>query len=259
MNRRQVARYLLVLGILMLPAPQYLGWVASTTGPPAKTSQIYAAEPIDLANESDQQLLVREQGDTVSFADYQLAHRDEETFHSKNATREAVESVLENGSATVTDDGARRDMREIDAEYEFLRDSDAEPAEEYHRLTVLDNGSTVRAESVSIGEVATVIVEQAPRYESLTAGEQETVDRIKANSTEDDFGFRPRVNEPYVDQLPTPIWQGETLYSIHSVAHADGFGPGFGGFIVGLGVAGIGLLFVIFGGVLYLYERLKAV
>ena len=109
----------------------------------------------------------------------------------------------------------------------------------------------------SATKVSDAIAEQAPRYERLTAGQQRTVDRVIDNSTGEEIGYRPRVNEPYVDQLPTAIHKGETLYSITVYGHVDDFGPGFGGFVVGLGVAALGVVLLLAGGGLALYDRLR--
>lgn len=255
MDRRRVALLLVVAGVICLPAPQYLGWAASATAPPAQTSQIYAAETIDMGNESDRKRLVDRHGDAVTLADYQLTTRyGDETYRSPNATRRAVESAMANGSTTVTDDRVRADLRAIDDDYEFVRDSEA-GATGYYRLTVEANGSTVRAESVSLSAVANATADQAPRYENLSPGQQRTVDNVLANSTSDDPGYRPQVNDPYVDQLPTAIRKGETLYSIHTYGHLDDFGPGFAGFVIGLGVAALGVVLVGAGGGLYAYDR----
>jgi hypothetical protein len=256
MDRRRVALLLVVAGVVCLPAPQYLGWAATATAPPAQTAQIYAAEPIDLGNVSDQKRVVDRYGADVTLADYQLTTRyDDDTYRSPNATRRALESAMANGSTTVSDESARADLRAIDAEYEFVRDSEADTTG-YYRLTVEANGSTVRAEPVSLRAVANATAEQAPHYENLSPGEQRTVDNVLANSTSDAPGYRPQVNDPYVDQLPTAIWKGETLYSIYTYGHVDDFGPGFAGFVVGLGVAALGVVFVLAGGGLYASDRL---
>lgn len=204
MDRRRAALLLVVIGLVCLPAPQYLGWVAEATSPPAQTSQIYAAEPIDLGNESDRKRFVERHGHEITIADYQLTTRYDDTYRSTNATRRALVSAMANGSATVSDEGARADLREIDAEYEFVRDSDA-GTQGYYCLTVAGDGLTVHADPVSLAPVANATAAQAPRYKHLSAGEQRTVDNVLANSTADEMGYRPRVNDPYVDQLPTAI------------------------------------------------------
>ncbi|MFC6872952.1 hypothetical protein [Halobellus marinus] len=161
---------------------------------------------------------------------------------------------MADGSATVSDEDVRADLREIAAEYEFVRNSDAGP-EGYYRLIVEENGSLVRATPVSLADVANATADQAPRYEALAPGEQRTVDNILENSTGNEIGYRPQVTDPYVDQLPTAIWKGETLYSLYTYGHVDDFGPGFGGFVVGLGIAALGVALVLAGGGLYAYDR----
>ncbi|NHX37000.1 MULTISPECIES: hypothetical protein [Halolamina] len=256
MDRRRVALLLVVVGLLCLPAPYYLGWAAEATSPPAQSSQIYVAEPVDLDNASDRKQFVDAHGHEVALADYRITARYSDEYRAPNATLDALVTAMREGSASVDDPDARADLRGIDAEYEFVRDTNenTEP-DGYYRLTVADDGATVRAENVSDRAVANAIAERAPRYGNLSAGEQRTVDRVLENSTGDDLGYRPRVNEPYVDQFPTAIRKGDTLYSVTVYGHVDDFGPGFGGFVVGLGVAAVGVVLVIVGGGLYAYDR----
>jgi hypothetical protein len=254
MDRRRVALLLVAVGLLCLPAPQYLGLAAEATSPPAQSSQIYAAEPIDLGNESDRERLVDRHGDEVALADYRLTARHGDEYRSVNATRRAVESAMATGSATASDPGARADLEAIDAEYAFVRDSDAGTGG-YYRLTVTEDGSTVRAESVSLVPVADAVAEEAPRYEELDAGERRTVDEVVNGSTGADPGYRPQADAPYLDRFPTPIWRGDTLYSVYVTGHVDDFGPGFAGFVVGLGVASVGVVLVLAGSGLYAYDR----
>ena len=254
MDRRRIALLLTVVGLLCLPAPYYLGWAAEATAPPAQTSQIYAADPVDLDNASDRKRFVDAHGREVAVADYRITARYGDQYRAPNATLDAILRAMRNGSTTVDDPDARADLREIDAEYRFVRDTNEDTGPDgYYRLSVEGNGSAVRAENVSLRPVADAIAEQAPHYANLSAGEQRTVDRIVANSTGDEGGYRPRVTEPFVDQLPTPIHKGDTLYSISVYGHVDDFGPGFGGFVVGMGVAALGLVLLLIGGGLYAY------
>ncbi|GAB3315700.1 hypothetical protein EI982_14480 [Haloplanus rallus] len=249
MDRRRVALLLLVVGMLCLPAPQYLGWAAEATSPPERTAQVYAAEPIDLANESDRTRFVDRYGHEVAVADYQLTTRYGDEYRAPDATRRTLETAMANGSATAPDERVRADLRAIDDEYAFVRDSDA-GTEGYYRLTVEGDGSTVAADPVPLSVVADATAERAPRYETLSAAERRTVDAV-LNEGE----YRPRVNDPYVDRLPTAIRKDGTLYSIHVVGHVDDFGPGFAGFVVGLGVAALGVVLLLAGGGLYAYDR----
>jgi hypothetical protein len=254
MDRRRVALLLAVVGVLCLPAPYYLGWAAEATASPAQTSQIYAAEPVDFDDVSDRKRLVDAHGDEVVLADYRIDAPYVDDYRAPNATHDAILRAMRNGSATVDDPDARADLREIDAEYRFVRDTNDETAPDgYYRLSVEQNGSIVNAENVSLRPVADAIAERAPHYANLSAGEQRTIDRIVENSTGDEGGYRPRVNEPSVDRLPTPIHKGDTLYSISVYGHVDDFGAGFGGFVVGMGVAALGVVLLLIGGGLYAY------
>lgn len=255
MNRRRVALLLVAVGALCLPAPQYLGWAAAATSPPERTAQVFGTEPVDLDDADDRRRFVDRHAHEVTLADARLAARsDDGTYRSIDATRRALESAMANGSATVSDDGARADLRAIDDEYAFVRDT-AAGTEGYYRVTVTENGSTVRAEAVSLAAVADATADRAPRYAELSAAERRTVDAVLDNATADDGGYRPRVNDPYADRLPTAIRKGDTLYSIYTTGHVDDFGPGFGGFVVGLGVAALGVVLVLGGGGLYAFER----
>lgn len=256
MEPRRVALLLAVVGLLCLPAPYYLGWAAEATAPPAQTSQIYAAEPVDLGNESDREHLVHAHGHEVTLADYRLTAPRDTGYRAPNATLDALVRAMRDGSATVDDPDARADLREIDREYAFVRDTNDETEPDgYYRLTVEENGSLVRAEDASTRAVADAVAEQAPHYENLTAGEQRTVDAVLDNSTGDEMGYRPRVNDPYVDRLPTAIWKGDTLYDVSVYGHVDDFGPGFGGFVVGLGVAALGVVLLVVSAALYAWDR----
>jgi len=256
MDPRRVALLLAVVGMLCLPAPYYLGWAAEATAPPAQTSQIYAAEPVDLENESDRERLVDAHGHEVTLADYRLTAPRDTGYRAPNATLDALVTAMRDGSATVDDPDARADLREIDAEYAFVRDTNDETEPDgYYRLAVEEDGALVRAENVSTRAVADAVAEQAPHYENLSAGEQRTVDAVLDNSTGDEMGYRPRVNEPYVDQLPTAVWKDETLYNIAVYGHVDDFGPGFGGFVVGLGVAALGVVLLVVSAAVYAWDR----
>ncbi|MBP1988351.1 hypothetical protein [Halolamina salifodinae] len=255
MDRRRVALLLAVVGALCLPAPLYLGWAADATAPPAQSSQIYAAEPVDLGTISDQKQFVDAHGSEVTFSAHQASERySAGEYRSPNVTRAALKTAMREGSVTVDDAGARADLREIAADDEFVRDAYGDIAG-YYRLSVEENGSLVRAENGSLDVVANATAEQAPRYEELSAGEQRTIDRIIDNSSGNDLGYRPLVNEPFVDQLPTPVWRGETLYSISVYGHVDDFGPGLGGFVAGIAVAAVGLVLLFLAAVVYLSER----
>lgn len=256
MNRRKAAVALLVVGLVLLPAPLYLGWAAEATSPPPQTSQIYAAEPLDPENESDRETIVDRYWTDVAFSAHQVSERySAGEYRSPNASREALRTAMRNGSATVDDPGARADLRDVAAEYDYVTDTYTD-IEGFYRLSVEENGSAVRTERVSDDHIANVTAEQAPRYSNLSPGEQRTVDRVLDNSTGEhnssmDWGYRPRVNEPFVDRMPTLVWKDDTLYSIFVYGHVDDFGPGFGGFVVGLAVGAVGLVLVLAGLVLY--------
>lgn len=255
MDRRRVALLLAVVGLLCLPAPLYLPAAATFDAPPAKSPSVYAAEPIELDNATDRKRLVSDHSDAVTLSVFQVEnHSGAEQYRSPNVTREALRAAMPDGSTTVNDPGARADLRPIDAEAPLVGDPLGE-IEGYYRLSVADNGSVVRAENVSTRAVADVIAEQAPDYANLSAGEQRTVDRVLRNSTGDDRGYRPYLDAPYTDELPTPIHKDGTLYSIGIYAQVDDFGPGFGAYLAGLALAGFGVVLLLAAGALAAYDR----
>jgi len=262
MDRRRVALLFAVVGLLCLPAPQYLGWAAEATSPPAQSSQVYAAEPIELENDSDRKRLVDRHGHELTLSTHELTTRHGDEYRKPNATRRLLVTAMRDGSAsTVGNEEAQSDLQQIADAHEFVRDTNDETEPDgYYRFSVGVDGPTtnVTAEPVDVATVADAIAERAPRYGSLSAGEQRTVDRILDNSTGDDLGYRPYVNDPYVDELPTVIRKEGTLYSVSVYGHVDDFGPGFGGFVVGLGVAALGIVLLLVAGGIYAYDRWSA-
>lgn len=255
MDRRRAALALLVVGLLLLPAPIYLSAAANAAAPPPKSSQVYAAEPVDLNNASDRRTLVSRHWPTVAFSAHQVSQTySHGEYRAPNESRAALREAMRNGSARVERAGAKADLREIASEYRFVTDAYT-GVEGYYRLRVSENGSVVEADPVSRERIADAIAAQAPHYENLSAGAQKTLDRLLNHSRGDDWGYRPRVDRPFADRLPTPFWKGDTLYSVHVVAHVDDFGPGFTWFFYGLFAAAVGLVLVVASGGYLLYRR----
>lgn len=255
MDRRRAALALLVVGLVLLPAPLYLSWAADATAPPAKSSQIYAAESVDLDNESDRKHLVYRHWTTVAFSAHQVSQAySHDEYRAPNESRAALREAMRNGSATVESAGAKADLREIGGEYRFLTDSYTD-IEGYYRFRVSENGSVVEADQVSRERIAEAIADQAPHYENLSAGEQRTLDRVLNQSRTAGDGYRPRVDEPFADRLPTPFWKGDTLYTVYVTGHVDDFGPGFHGFVYGIFAAIGGVVLVLGSGGYLAYIR----
>lgn len=255
MDRRKAVFALLVVGLLLLPAPLYLPAAANATAPPPKSSQVYSAEPLDMNNSSDRATLVDRHRTMVTFSAHQLSERySHGEYRAPNESRGALREAMRNGSARVESAGAKADVREIASEYRFVTDTYTD-IEGYYRLRVSENGSVVEAEKVSEQRLAEAIADAAPRYENLNASQQRTLDRLLNNSTGEDWGYRPRIDEPFADRLPTPFWRGETLYSVSITGHVDDFGPGFAAFFRGLLLAGVGLALVVVTGGYLLYTR----
>ncbi|MFB6130892.1 MAG: hypothetical protein ABEJ28_08740 [Salinigranum sp.] len=248
MRPRKIALLLIVLGALCLPAPAYLGWAARATAPTPQTSQVYSAEPLDLSTATDRATVVSRYGYRIALSTHRVSHRySAGVYRAPNETRRTLEAAMENGTATTADAGARADLRSIAANYSFVYDAYAH-REQYYRLRVSDDGSEVRTRPVSRDRVANATVDRvAVRYADLSPGERRTVDRILGNASGDGSGYRPRVDDPFVDRLPALVYRDGTLYSLYAYGHVDDFGPGFFGFLAGLAVAGVGVVLLLVG------------
>lgn len=251
MGPHKLALLLVVAGVVLLPAPVYLGAAAEAVAPTPKTSQVYAAEPMDLTNASDRERLVERHGSRVALSVHQVSERySAGEYRAPNATDRVLRTAMAEGSATTDDPGAKADLRAVGGEYRFVHDA-YDAREQYYRLRVDQNGSAVEATPVAVSRVANATAERAPRYGTLTPAERATVDRVLANSSDANWGFRPRTDAAFADRFPTPVWKDGTLYSVHVVAHVDDFGPGFTGFVVGMYAAALGGLLVLGGGSIY--------
>lgn len=260
MDPRRIALALVVVGTLCLPAPLYLGAAASVAAPPQQTSQIYTATPVDVDTSAGREAVVSGHVTGVALSVHQVSERySAGEYRAPTVTRTTLEAAMEDGSATTDDPAAMADLRAIAREYTFVYDAYSDEAEEgregerYYRLRVRDDGSTVRATNVSLDRVANETVEQvAVDYDDLSAGERRTVDNIIANTSSDGYGgYRPRVDDPFVDRLPALVRKDGTLYSLQVFGHVDDFGPGFFGFIAGLVVAAVGGALIIVAGTAY--------
>lgn len=252
MRPRKLALLLAVVGLVLLPAPFYLGAAAQMNAPPAKTSQEYAAEPLDPTDDSDQGVIADRHGSRIALSVHQVSERySAGEYRAPNVTNRTLRTAMAEGSATTDDPDARADLRAIADEYRFVYDAYGGHEEQHYRLRVSQNGSAVEATAVDIGQVANETIDRAPRYEDLTSAERATVDDVLDNSGGEYQGYRPRADAAFVDRLPTLVWKDGTLYSIHVVGHADDLGGGFIGFVVGIYVAGFGVLLVLAGGGVY--------
>ncbi|RDZ50659.1 hypothetical protein C5C07_17730 [Haloferax sp. Atlit-4N] len=251
MRLRKLALLLAVVGLVCLPAPVYLPALAGATSPPPQTSQSYRAETVSLANESDIETIVSRHGRTVSISVHQISHRySAGEYRAPNETRETLAAAMRNGTARTASAGARADLQAIARNNTYVHDAYGE-RQQYYRFSVEENGSVVTARNATLQRVANATVERgAYRYENLSPGARETVDRILRNSSDEDFGYRPRVNDAFVDRLPALVEKDGTLHSITVYGHVDDFGFGVS-LVVGLGVAGVGAVLILVGGVLY--------
>lgn len=252
MRPRKIALLLLLVGAICLPAPLYLGWAAEATAPPPKTSGIYAAEPVDPGNASDRKHLVYRHRAAVALSIHQVSARySAGEYRAPNQTRRLLARAMQNGSATTRDPAVAADVGRIDRNYSFVYDAYGED-DDYYRLRVRENGSRVATERVTEAKFANATVERAAvRYADLSPGERRTVDEIVRSPSGVGEGYRPRVDDAFVDRLPALVWKDGTLYSLHVTGHVDDFGPGFGGFLAGLVGTAIGAVLILLSCVVY--------
>ena len=257
MRPRRTARVLLVVGLLLLPAPLYLGAGAELASPPPRTSQLYAAEPLDPANATDRATIADDYGTAVALSTHQVSEQySAGEYRAPTAARRTLERAMASGSATVDNPDAQADLRAIARDNTFIYDAYSDDDDQYYRLRVTDNGSTVRASPVAVDRVANATVDAATvAYADLSADERRTVDRILANSSGSYSGYRPRVNDPFVDQLPTLVRKDGQVYGIFVNGWVDDFGPGFVGFLFGVFFALVGVAAILVAGAIYGYLR----
>ena len=254
MQSRRIALLLIVVGCLCLPAPIYLSWAANATAPPPHTSQVYSAEPLDPANQSDRAQIVDRHGSATSLSIHQVSDMySAGEYCAPNETHRTLETAMQSGSATVENASVQVDLRMIVRNNTFVYDAYG-GEDQYYRVRLSENGSGVETEPISLDLVANATIDRAAvRYADLSPGEQITVDRILANSSEGDFGYRPRVEDPFVDRLPELVFKDDTLYSLFVSGHVDDFGPGFTAFIGGLVGTGIGVVLSLVGTGMYYF------
>lgn len=254
MRLRRIALLLVVIGIVLLPAPLYLSWTAQANAPPPQTSQVYFAEPLDPGNATDRETLVYRHKTSVALSVHQVSEQySAGQYQSPTETAQTLEAAMESGSASTDDDGAQADLRAIARNYSVIYDAYGETGT-YYRLAVVEDGAEVRATEITKAQLVARILDQGVyEYDSLSPGAQETVDRIIEKTADDGFGYRPTVDDPFVDRLPALVEKDGTRYSLYVGAHVDDLGPGFGAAILGLIGTGIGSILIIVGTPLYLY------
>ncbi|RDZ33554.1 MULTISPECIES: hypothetical protein [unclassified Haloferax] len=251
MRLRKLALLLAVVGLVCLPAPVYLPALADATSPPPKVSNSYRAETVSLANQSDIETIVNRHGRSVSISVHQVSQRySAGEYRAPNETRGTLEAAMRNGTARTTAAGAQVDLRAIARNNTYVHDAYGE-REQYYRLRVRENGSVVTARNATLQRVANTTVERsAYSYANLSPAARGTVDSILRNSSDGDLGYRPRMNDAFVDRLPALVEKEGTRYSITAYTHVDDFGFG-AAFVVGLGVAGVGAVLILVGGAVY--------
>lgn len=253
MRPRKAALLFVAIGIVCLPAPLYLGWAAGAVSPPPQTNEMYVAEPLDPANASDRRAIAERYGGALALSTHRIGEDDTDEYRAPAATRQVLETAMATGSATASDPGVRADLRYVASEYRYVQDATAH-REQYHRLRVRANGSRVEATNVTVDRVANATVaETAFEYDDLSPGERRTVDRIVANSSGEESGYRPRVDEPFVDELPALVHRDGTLYDLQVYGHVDDFSPRFYGALVGAAVAVVGVAAIVTGGIFSVY------
>jgi hypothetical protein len=248
MRPRRAALLLVLIGVLALPAPLYFGWAAQAASPPPKSPQVYAATPVEPADAEDRQQIVYTYGHDVALSLHQVsAAYSAGEYRAPDRTRAVLETAMKTGTGNTTDPDVQADLRAIHDDHRYVHGTE-ERRGEYYRIRLGPAAERVTLERVSLGRVANVTLEAVTvEYASLTDGERRTVDRILDRSDGESMGYRPRVDEPFADQLPALVARNGTLYSIDVAGHVDNFGPGFGAALLGLAATGVGVLLILVG------------
>jgi hypothetical protein len=219
-NSRQVALTLFIVGILLFSGALYFGVANEGNQSDQKPDKGYHAEPINLDTESGIDTLVRVYNPDVAVSQYDF-YEDPAYPHQWNtSTWQVLTAAMTNGSVTVSDGQIREDLQDIETKFQFVR-VDSDDRRQYYRITIEQDGTIVHTDPASYREVATAITEQAPHYENLTAAEKETVDEILNASDGDSGSYAPRVDDAFVEKLPTNIWKNDTLYRIKVAVYID--------------------------------------
>lgn len=115
-DRRHVVRTLIIVGILLLPAPLYIGVVADAFFPAPRGGEHYRAEPINLDTELSIDSLDGLDDRDVSVTQYDF-YEDPAFPHQLNAsTWQVLTTAMSNGSITVSDSHIRDDLQEIETQ-----------------------------------------------------------------------------------------------------------------------------------------------
>ena len=256
MRPRRVALMLAVVGLLLLPAPLYLSAAGHAVAPPPRTSSVYGAEPVDLGTEEGRATVLDRHAYRTTLSLHQVSERySKGEYRAPNRTRATLRTAIRAGRATASDPAVRADLRAVARNYTFLT-TEYHEGERYSRFRVREEGRVVTARNVAPDRVANVTAERVTvDYASLPPAERRTVDRILDNSR-DDWGYRPRADDPFVDRLPALVRVDGTAYSLHGVAHVDDLGPGFTGFVYGVYAAAAGVVLLVAAGGVALFARL---
>jgi hypothetical protein len=216
MSPNRTARALLLVGMLLVPAPAYAVGLEALDGPDRhRVPNGYVATPIDASNDS---LLAEQYASRLAFQpeDTRLPYVAEE-LRAPNATRRTLETAIRNGTATVDSPAVRADVAEIRRNHTFLTLS----WDDYHAFS-LSSGVVETARANDSEVAAAVRDELVVEYENLSAAERATFRKIRnATASEEAYDYRPWSDEP-VPERPIVERDG-TFYAVEAASVTDDF------------------------------------
>ncbi|MBX0305187.1 hypothetical protein [Haloarcula salinisoli] len=264
--RRRIATAILAVGLLCLPAPLYLPYGLAMVSPETTDAPYHGPEvAVDDPSSNDIRL------DGTPTRDQRVLLRVEELgfgYDDPDGTRAVLTRAARNGTATTADPTVRSDLRRLDWKHEFVS-WDRPPASpavrtdvrprtpappgsagdgtQRYALSVRNNGSTVTLTEASAFQVFDATVGgRVVAYDSLRPETRRAVDAIVANTTDGRGEYHPRADSPVVDRAPLLVEKNGTVYNVY---RDDGtyIGGGFARFLLGGGVAVVGLILVAIG------------
>lgn len=254
MSPQRIALALALVGVILLPGPAYAFALDGLDDSDRhRSSTGYRAEPVDASNDS--LLVERYQRDVTFYAEgLTYRHRADE-YRAPNETLDVLRTAVASGNATTTSDDVRADLRRVDRaepfvtlEYDGVYDL---------RLSTAGETTTVRAVEATDAEIAAAVREElVVDYESLSAGERRTFEKIRNATTSDDaHDYRPWSDEPMFE-TPVVVDRDGEQYAVAVASETDDFDLPDGLF-VGITASVVGIASLAGAAVVTLYARLR--
>jgi hypothetical protein len=227
MDSQNVAVVLVVLGVVGVLAPLYLGPAGGSTDEVTRTDFVYAAEPLNGSDPAERQTIIDRYGDGVLLSVHEVSEqRSPDVYRAPSKTRQLLRFAMANDHGTTDDPAVQADLRQIEAEYTFAHDANDEDGG-YYEVFVRSNGTVVQMEPAAEDRVLEATLQSTVvEYENLSRTEKRTFDRIREESVgaTDSPGYRPRAGNELLDRLPTIVLYEDVLYDVRRVERVAGGG-----------------------------------